>query len=262
MRTKRPPIGPKEEAILNKFLEFNQEFASKIISIEGPRPDFPDFIVKFEREYLKIEVTNAPSSDNRMRDLNLSRKFRRYIEPKLETIGIFWDPVLSDSPNLPTFNAYNYRNEIWEWVKRVNITAIIEDDPLRKDFGSFKMELQRNNGELILGFPNDSAPFSAMPVVVNRMIDKITEYVVNAVIKKIEKYQKSDSYADILLVRPDYWEPIMPEDVLEDERLKSRIVNHIRKQQVDNFPLRDILKNIFGEIWVVLPFTAIKIHPE
>jgi hypothetical protein len=262
MTKKNPPLGPTEKSILKKFLEFNPEVVSKIFSIDGPRSNFPDFIIDCERGQISVEITRAPSSEARMKGLNFANLFQDFIEPKLQSIGISYSPVFPDEPNLITIDAFEHKEEIWKWVNSINRLSISEGNSFLKEFGSCSMELQMENGELSLGFSNNSPPFSTMPFAIYRMCENVARYILDAIKSKIDKYRPDDKKANYLLVTPIYWEPLMPEDLLNEIRLKTCIVNQIKTQKVGNVLLPDIFNYLFGEIWVVLPFAAIKIFPE
>ena len=98
----------KEDIELDDLINF---FKSKNIDsnsfnqIEGPRKTFPDFIAHLDNQRIYIEITRAPSTEDRMEGKSKYDEFINYISPTLQELGIEPHFLMNDGPTLCSHDA-------------------------------------------------------------------------------------------------------------------------------------------------------------
>ncbi len=242
---------------LRKFFRFHKLDINQF-KIDGPRTTFPDFIAAQSGKILNIEITRAPTNERRMQGKNDYDEFLEYILPTLQQLGIKPAFVMADGPNLCSIDAYKHRDEIAEWAKSANVVA---GESVSASFGECKLELRNMDGQRTLGFWIWQNPYSVNPEKIEKFSRQIAGYILDAIEKKIEKYDQRNVFCDLLLAKPDYWEPIQTSEPDELSTLMQIEGSELCARDWGANKLIDVIPKYFGEIWILMHNVTFRIFP-
>jgi hypothetical protein len=263
----------KEYTELRDLMTFMDLSGLSTISfqLEGPRKTFPDFILTFDDKSTGIEITTAPI-EKRMENVAAKRKFEKFIYPILHGFNIEADFMELDRPKILSADAYRYRMEIAEWVRNEHDTLPIRrqvgngivdiQNKITRQFGDCIVKLKYRNGKKKFGYYWELGnPYSLSKENLIKFYGNIANNIISAIKQKLKKYGKKKDCADLLIIKPVYWEPIDSADGEEMAKLRGIIQQKIQTHPPQGESLIEQIPQHFCEVWILMSSCTIQVFP-